>query len=181
MACGLHLGTLPEIRPVDESLIVFVRPQNANVLYLSGIADLGHKHIPFLGSDWGWGRDRNVLGGQISSHDRVFEKGIGMHSTARLAFDLPQGFTEFQAEVSLDRSAGKRGSVQFRVFTSEDGATWVPSEKTQIVRGGDAIVPIRVDIAGRKRLALVVDFAERGDELDRANWIGARLVRTTRP
>ena len=100
-----------------------------------------------------------------------------MHSTSRLAFDLPEGFDEFQAELSIDRSAGNEGSVVFRLFTSSEGAKWIAAYKSEVVRGGDAPTPVRVDIRGAKRLALVVDFAERGDTLDRANWIGARLVR----
>ena len=33
-----------------------------------------------------------------------------------------------------------------------------------------------VDVSGVKRLRLVVDFADRGDELDYADWLEARLV-----
>ena len=36
---------------------------------------------------------------------------------------------------------------------------------------------ISVDNDGAKRLDLVVDFADRADELDHANWLNARLVR----
>jgi hypothetical protein len=38
-------------------------------------------------------------------------------------------------------------------------------------------VPVSVDLGGAKRLDLVVDFADRADELDRANWLNARLVK----
>ena len=177
LQCGLHVGSLLEIRPIDERLITYVRFDNPSVKYLSEIKPLGHKHIPFLSTSWSWGRDRNVLGGQISSASHAFGKGIGMHSTSRLAFDLPEGFDEFQAEASIDQSAGKGGSVVFRVFTSQNGSEWEPTFKSDIVRGGDLPRPIRVRLRDVKRLALVVDFAERGDQLDRANWIGARLVR----
>jgi len=46
-----------------------------------------------------------------------------------------------------------------------------------IVRGGQPPVPGSVDIAGAKRIDLVVDFANRTDELDHADWLNARLVR----
>jgi hypothetical protein len=36
--------------------------------------------------------------------------------------------------------------------------------------------PIAVDITGGKRLDLVVDFADRADELDHADWLSARVV-----
>jgi hypothetical protein len=38
-------------------------------------------------------------------------------------------------------------------------------------------VPVSVDLSDAKRLDLVVDFAERADQLDHANWLDARLVR----
>ena len=66
------------------------------------------------------------------------------------------------------------------MFTSEDGATWKMIYKSDTVRGGMDPVPIRARIVGARRLALVVDFADRGDLLDRANWIDARLVKVTR-
>lgn len=177
LACGMHLGSLLEVRPIEEALICYVRFEHPNVRYLSDINPLGHKHIPLLTTNWSWGKDRNVLEGSITSRDRVFAKGIGMHSTSRLAFDLPEGFDEFHAELSIDRSARNRGSVVFRLFASTEGAKWSTVYKSDVIRGGEAMVPIRVELGDARRIALVVDFAERGDVLDRANWIGARLVR----
>jgi hypothetical protein len=180
LVCGLHIGSLEEIRPVDERLVTYFRPQNPNVKYLSDLPAIGHKHIPFLSTTWDWRPDRNVLGGPITSANSVYAKGVGMHSTARLAYDLPSGFDEFQAEASIDQSSGKRGSVVFRVFLSEDGAAWSEEYRSDTVVGGDLVRPVRVNIESAKRIALVVDFADRGDQLDRANWIGARLVKTSK-
>ena len=177
LACGMHLGTLSIVRPVDEQLIVYLQSSNPNVNYLSRSQSIGHKHIPYLNAKWDWQQDRSVVGGPISSHAKLYERGIGMHSTARLALDLPAGFSEFQAEGCIDRSSGKLGSVVFRVFTTRDGAKWNAAFKTEIVRGGDEPVPIRVKLDDARRLALVVDFADQADQLDRANWIGARLVK----
>jgi len=62
--------------------------------------------------------------------------------------------------------------VRFRVFV--DGREKAASAT---IRGGDKPVPLRVDLAGAKRLDLVVDFADRGDQLDHADWLNARLIR----
>ena len=48
---------------------------------------------------------------------------------------------------------------------------------TDVVRGGQPPVPLSVDLKGAKRISLLVDFADRGDELDHADWLDARLVR----
>jgi hypothetical protein len=74
--------------------------------------------------------------------------------------------------LSIDDGTSGRGSVRFRVFV--DGR---PKYASPIVRGGTAPLPVSVDLAGAKRLDLVVDFADRADELDHANWLDARLVR----
>lgn len=177
LACGVRLETLPEIQPVEEQLVTYLRPANDRVTYLSDLPPLGHKHIPYLTARWGWGADRNVLGGPISSREQLYEKGIGMHSTSRLAFKLPKGYDAFQAEVCLDKSAGDRGSVLFRVYISTAAGTWTEVYRSETIRGGDPPIPVRVDVRGAPGLALVVDFADQGDQLDRANWIGARLVK----
>ena len=42
--------------------------------------------------------------------------------------------------------------------------------------GGMSPVPVSVDLSGVRQLSLLVDFGERGDELDYADWLEARLV-----
>ena len=44
------------------------------------------------------------------------------------------------------------------------------------LRCGDAPLPVKIDISNASRLALVVDFGERADEGDHADWLNARLV-----
>ena len=99
-----------------------------------------------------------------------------MHSTSRLAFQLGETHDEFQAEICLDESANQSGSVVFRVFTFGAEQKWQEAFKSPIVRGGEAPRAVRVPLKGATRLALVVDFADRGDVLDRANWLGARVL-----
>jgi len=77
----------------------------------------------------------------------------------------------FAAELGVDDSTGGRGSVRFRVLV--DGQEKFASP---ILCGGQPPVPGRVDLQGAKRLELVVDYADRADQLDRANWLDARLI-----
>ena len=80
--------------------------------------------------------------------------------------------TRFQAELGIDDSTGGRGSVQFRVLV--DGQERFASP---IIRGGNPPVPVSVDVAGAKKLELVVDYADRADVLDHADWLNARLTK----
>lgn len=183
LQCGLVLGSTLGVRPVDEQLVSYFRPSNDHVAYLSDMKPLGYKHIPFLGVDWPWRADRNVLGGPLTvapassaAEQSCFAKGLGMHSTSRLAFQLDEAYDEFQAEICLDATAREIGSVVFRVFGFTNGK-WSELSKTKTVYGREPWEPIRVPLRGARRIALVVDYAENGDVMDRANWIGARVVR----
>jgi hypothetical protein len=130
------------------------------------------RHVPFLSIAWPYAMDRNVQGGMLRAGGRLSMKGIGMHSASRLSFELPPGVKRFQAETALDDSAGADGCVRFRVFV--DGQEKYAGAS---LKSGDPAAAVDLDISGGKRLDLVVDFADRADVQDRADWLDARLVR----
>src|SRR5690606_38009425 len=103
-------------------------------------------------------------------------KGIGIHSASRLTYSLDRQLARFDASIAMDDSAGSAGSVTFSVYLLR-GGTWQEAYKSDIVRGGSPPLPISVDVASAQGITLIVDYADRGDELDRANWLDARLVR----
>jgi hypothetical protein len=80
------------------------------------------------------------------------------------------GPTRFEALVGIDDSTAGGGSVIFRVLV--DGQERFTS---RTIRGGDAPMPVSVDLTGAKRLELIVDYADRADVLDHADWLDARL------
>jgi hypothetical protein len=161
-------GWRAEALPDD---LVFIQPLGGRAEYLSDLDVQSYKHIPFVGLPWSYQRDRSACGGLLRLENRVYPKGIGMHSASRITYALRPEDRRFQAEIALDATSGTRGSVRFRVFVDNDERFASP-----VVRGGDPPTPISVDVRGGKRLSLLVDFADRGDELDRANWLDARLV-----
>ncbi len=162
---GDHAVALPA-----ES-VVFLQPLLGKVVYLSDLKPAGYKHIPFLDLPREFRLDRNGLGTSLRSGGQSHLKGVGMHSASRLTFPLDGRHRRFAAEVALDDRAGPRGSVVFRVFVDAEQKYASP-----ILRGGDAPQPIFLEIPATARtLSLIVDFADRGDELDYANWLDARL------
>jgi hypothetical protein len=108
----------------------------------------------------------------------VWTKGLGIHSTSQVAYDLGGRYRRFQAELALDDQAGVRGSVTCRVVFQDAQGQWQRAFESPVVRGSqEKPLPISVDVSGVKRMALIVDFADRGDVLDHANWLNARLIR----
>ena len=162
---GIAWSTLPK-------QLVFLQPLGGQVVYLSDLKPEGYRHVPYLSLSWPYQVDRNVLGGMLRSGGNLYLKGLGTHSASRLTYALAEPFRRFQAELAVDDAIDGGGSVGFRVFV--DGQVRYTSPT---VRGGQPALHISVDVAGAKRIDLVVDFADRGDELDRADWLNARLVR----
>jgi hypothetical protein len=158
------------------SEITWLQSSSPRLTWLSDLAPLGYKQIPFLSVERGYGSDRSVLGTRLRVDDAVFPKGIGMPSASRLAYDVA-GYRRFEAAAAIDRAAKLRGSVSFKVLLQSPAGQWQPAYESPILRGGDKPVPISIDLKGASRLALIVDFADRADECDYANWLMARLVR----
>jgi hypothetical protein len=156
--------------------LAFVQSLGGSFVYLSDLDHADYRHVPYLTLDWPYRRDRSVLGEPITVGGRRYLKGLGMHSASRLTYRLDGKYRRFDAAVALDDSAGEKGSVLFGVYVLRDG-TWAEAYTSGIVRGGEAPQPVSVDISGAEGLTMTVDFADRGDELDRAVWLDARLVK----
>ncbi len=162
--------------PTFWSEVNWLQSAGGDVAWLSDQKTIGYKHIPFLTIDWPFENDKNVTGGRLRAAGSLFPKGLGMHTTSRLAYDVA-GYRKFEAELALDETAGRRGSAIFKVLLQDGQGAWKSAYESPIVRGGDDPVPISIDLQGVARLALIVEFADRGDELDHANWLQARLIK----
>ena len=149
-----------------------LQPLGGGVTYLSDLAVADDRQVPFLDLPWPYRTDRSVSGGWLRAGGRLYWKGLGVHSAARLTYLIDEPYRRFEAELAIDDGTSGRGSVRFRVFV--DGS---PKYTSPTVRGREPPVPVSVDLSGAKRLDLVVDFADRADEKDHANWLNARLVR----
>ena len=155
----------------EAGAVTFLQGFGGKAQYLSDLNEESYRHVPYLNLAWPFARDASIGGASLRAGGRTYLKGIGMHSAARLTFRLSPKFRRFEAEAAIDDEAAGRGSVVFRVFVDDREAY-----KSPVIRGGLPPTPISVDVRGGKRLSLIVDFAERGDEFDRADWLDARLV-----
>jgi hypothetical protein len=156
--------------------LIALQSLGGQFVYLSDLDGADYRIVPYLTIAWPYTRDRNVLGGPLVVRGKRYLKGIGMHSAARLTYRFDGDYQRFDSAIAIDDSAKGRGSVTFAAYDSRDGK-WSEAYKSNIVRGGQAPVPISVDLRGARGLTLTVDFADRGDELDHAVWLDARLVR----
>lgn len=175
-AAGAELVTT-ETRFVRQ-LVMLQLLQSPRFDYLSDLTPVGYRHIPFLTATWRkHGVDANLLGGRLRSRGDWRVKGVAMHSTSRLAFELGESYDRFEAELAIDGATQGVGSVTFRVYVDRGDGRFAAAYASPVIRGGQPATPCSVDIRGAKRLALIVDFADRGDAGDHANWLDARLIR----
>jgi len=156
----------------EAKQLVCLFPLGGRAVYLSELEPVEFEHTPFLELKWPYRKDRNVLGGMLRSGGKLYLKGLGVHSAARLVYALESPYQRFEAELALDDCAGRQGSVVYRVLV--DGKQKYVSP---VLRGGDQPLSVSVPLEGAKRLELVVDYADRADVLDRANWLRARLTK----
>ena len=157
--------------------IVALQVLGGRVEYLSDLKPASYRHIPYLELAWPYRDDRSVAGTQLRSGAQFYLKGLGMHSPARITYELNGDFRRLDAEVAIDDEARQRGSVLFRVFVDDGNGEWQEKATSAILRGGQPPQSLSADLTGAKRISLLVDFADRGDELDHADWLNARLVK----
>jgi hypothetical protein len=131
----------------------------------------------FVSSVNGWGpveRDRSNGdlyagdGAAITLNGQMYAKGLGIHATSNLRFNLNGNCTTFNADIGVDDEVMSRGSVIFQVWA--DGTKLFDSG---IMRGDTATMRISVGITGRSQLALVVTDAGDGNAYDHADWANA--------
>lgn len=175
---GIAQISLPEQGVIQMPLdkLSALQPLGGRAMYLSDLPPAGYKHVPFLEFPWSYERDRNVQSGPLLAKGMLAIKGLGMHSAARISYVLDGKYRRFESELAIDDSTAGRGSVVCRVFTDDGSGNWKALYESPPIRASDPPRPVSVDVQGAKRISLLVDFGERGDEGDHLNWLNARVI-----
>ena len=152
-----------------------IHVQGPGCAYLSDRAESGAQFVGYLGDHPGtYGRDSTWDDRPLRLRGQSYDRGLGTLPRTLLAYRLDSNDRRFQALIGLDDSAGPRGNVVFRVLV--DGQERFASPP--LARGSDPLA-VDVDIAGAKVLILATEFGEGGDIQDSADWIEARLIRSS--
>ncbi|GAA0435507.1 sigma-70 family RNA polymerase sigma factor [Streptomyces luteireticuli] len=143
---------------------------------ISGIAGIGRDsgdradREPEVRIDEGspmWQRDGLRVGGHTYLH------GVSVGTTSSVAIDLNGPCTAYDALAGVDDLSLGGGAVRFSV--SADGERLWESE---VLRSGDAAVPVHVPLDGRRTLRLEVEGMSPYGDVALADWALARLVCT---
>jgi hypothetical protein len=157
--------------PTDS--IVSLRFLGGRAVYLFEVEPAEYHFTPYVAAQWPLTINRSVAGGPLLLRGTEYAHGIGMHSKSTVTFPLDGSYRDFRAIIGIDDSTGGRGSVVFGVTLDDE------SVFTSVLLTGDsaalAIPPI--DVRGKQKLTLRVDFGHLGDIQDHANWCDALLVK----
>jgi glucose/arabinose dehydrogenase len=141
--------------------------------------------LPITAVANGWGPfERDRSNGELGASDgrplRIagvgYTKGLGVHAPSDLRVRLNGAYARFRAALGVDDETSGNGSVVFEVLG--DGRSLYRSD---VRRGGQAALPMDVDVTGVGELALVVTDGGENNWFDHANWADAQLVAPAAP
>jgi hypothetical protein len=118
--------------------------------------------------------DRSFDGGKLMLGDRQkeYERGLAIHSRTLLMYRLPGEFQHFLATVGIDSRVRSGGHVQL-VITG-DGRRLFDG----IITGKDPEpLELDLDVAGVRRLSILVDYGDELDIADHLNLCNARITK----
>ena len=116
-------------------------------------------------------RDASFDGSKLLLRGQSYEKGLALHSRTTMTFRLPRDARRFLAVAGIDDRVQDAGNV--RLVISGDGKTKFDRE----IAGRDEAVDIGLDVAGVRRLTVLVDFGSGLDFGDHLNLCNARITK----
>ena len=166
-------GTAMAARPTAGELALATRWARARLLgettpaeTFEGLA-VSRNNGPLL-------RCEGPFGQAITIGQKAFEHGLFVHAVSDITVGLPGPGARFQAQVGVDNNqstGGERGSVVFVVAAG--GRELFRSE---VLRGGQAPVPVDVALDGALELVLQVEDGGDGIGWDQCDWADAGVT-----
>ncbi|MDN3296473.1 sigma-70 family RNA polymerase sigma factor [Streptomyces ficellus] len=127
--------------------------------------------VRFGESSWMWQREGMSIGGKRYGH------GVTVHARSSLTIDLNRQCSAYDAFVGVDDMAMGLGAVRFSVYGTSASGSEARLWQSPVLRGGDAAVPVRVGIDGRRAIRLVVepDGGTAFGDVGPADWAESRI------
>ncbi|GHC87897.1 hypothetical protein GCM10010349_74870 [Streptomyces flavofungini] len=115
-------------------------------------------------SSWVWQR------WGMSIADKRYGHGVTVHGRSSVTIDLNRTCSSYEALVGVDDMTMGLGKMRFSVYA--DGVRlW----QSPLMKGGDAAVPVRVRLTGRKTIRLVVEPHTPFSSTALADWAQSRV------
>jgi hypothetical protein len=112
----------------------------------------------------------------LKLNGKVYENGLGHHAPGEIIVDLAGEYATFEALVGVQTQEQGEGSVVFKVFVDDEERF-----DSGVMKQNTPARPISVSVAGAQDLRLVATDAGDGMTCDCADWVNARLIRSSSP
>ncbi|ARZ69306.1 ECF subfamily RNA polymerase sigma-24 subunit [Streptomyces albireticuli] len=135
-----------------------------NEMDYAGVGDGTGPEIRPGVSSWLWQRYGLRIGGV------TYRDGVSVNAMSSVTVDLNRSCTSYDALVGVDDMTFGFGSARFSVYGDET-RLW----RSEVVRGGEAAVPVHVPLAGQRTIRLVVEPGSAWGTMTVADWAAARF------
>jgi hypothetical protein len=169
----LVFGTAPGKQAKFQlSSVAGIDFRNGRIAYLSDLMPSKVEQTPFFDGMIPYKTDAALGGGPLKLGDKVYDKGLAVHSRCLLEYDLGGRFDRFKTKMGFEPGAGALGDASVRVLGDDK-----PLYENKAAKGTDSPVAIDVDTTGVSHLTLEVDLGNGQGVGDRVVWADARVMR----
>ncbi len=151
------------------------------IAFLSDLTPESFKYVPYFGFKdqpaavsefYAFRRDSGFDQQPLKLDGKTYAKGLALASRSTLVYRLPGKFRLLKTVIGIDDSAGEGGDVHVEFHGDGGKMLWQGD-----VRAADAPRELEIDVAGVKRLEIVVDY---GGDLDIGDWLDLAEARVTK-
>ncbi len=149
------------------------------IVYLSDLKPESVRWTPFFGTAanlpslkafYAPREDRALAPKPLKVGGKEYSKGLALHSRTEVVYRLPRAFRRLEAVVGIDDSVRPSGDVRL-VIRGDDKVLFEGD-----VAGSDEPKPLDLDIAGVRRISILVDFGKDLDVGDHLDLCEARVI-----
>lgn len=160
-------------QPVTGELLptVRLRVDGGRRAWLSDLAPAAVEEHGAFDVVWPWKRDTNLDGTPLVLGGNRWAKGIVAHSAATLRWELGGRYVRLRTLVGISDAVAPEGDCSVAI-TGDGKELW----RRERVRGGEAPMPLDLDLSGVRTLVLAIGLGERFDIGDHLALADAYLV-----
>lgn len=167
----LSLGIAGKSAGLNQRSVAAVERSGGRVVWLSTRGPTTVSYTPFFQGNFAPRMDRTVSGGPIRFGKNVYQRGIGMHSRARMTWAIEAGDASFRTRYAIDPQLSY-ADVDVRVYLDDKVV-----HETKGFQAGTLSPVVTADLANARTITLEVDYGHNYDVQDRLDWIEPAIIR----
>ncbi len=102
---------------------------------------------------------------------RTFRKGLCLHSRTEVTYRLGGQYRQLQGIAGFAPNASEYGSVEIIIKTDDQ------EQFTKTIQSGQAPIALEVDVTGKRRVTIIVDYGDQLDVGDRVHLCDLRVTK----